>query len=51
MEIKCPFCGSTDFEVFDTIGGCGDNLEELCACFDCDETFRIVYKFDCIKKV
>ena len=50
MEIKCPYCGSTEYEIFDTTGGAGQAISELCACFDCDKTFRVIYAPDCIEK-
>ena len=49
--IKCPYCGSEDFEIYDTIGGCDEEkIEELCACFECDKNFCIVYKFSHYEK-
>lgn len=50
MEIKCPYCGSTEYETFDTTGGDGQAISELCACFECDKTFRVIYAPDCIEK-
>ena len=50
MKIKCPYCGSEEFEVYDTCGGSGENIEELCACLDCDGQFSIIYVVDCIEK-
>ena len=50
MEIKCPYCGSTEYEIFDTTGGAGQAISELCACFDCDKTIRVIYAPDCIEK-
>ena len=50
MKIKCPYCGSTEYETFDTTGGDGEPISELCACFDCDKTFRVIYAPDCIVK-
>jgi transposase-like protein len=45
MKIKCPYCGSEDFENFDTVGGYdGEDMLQLCTCFDCDKNFRVVYK-------
>ena len=37
MKIKCPYCGSTEYETFDTTGGDG-------------EPFRVIYALDCIEK-
>ena len=50
MKIKCPYCGSTEYETFDTTGGDGQAISELCACFECDNTFRVIYAPDCIEK-
>ena len=50
MEIKCPYCGSTEYETFDTTGGDGQAISELCSCFECDKTFRVIYAPDCIEK-
>lgn len=50
MEIKCPYCGSTEYETFDTTGGNGQAISELCVCFECDKTFRVIYAPDCIEK-
>ena len=50
MEIKCPYCGSEEFEVYDTCGGSGENILELCVCLDCDKQFSIIYVADCVEK-
>ena len=50
MKIKCPYCGSEEYEVYDTCGGSGENIEELCVCFDCDGQFSIIYVVDCVEK-
>ena len=50
MEIKCPYCGSEEYEVYDTCGGNGENVQELCACLDCDKQFSVIYVVDCIVK-
>ena len=50
MEIKCPYCGSEEYEVYDTCGGSGENIQELCACLDCDKQFSVLYVVDCIVK-
>ena len=50
MEIKCPYCGSEEYEVYDTCGGSGENIQELCTCFDCDKQFSVIYVVDCIVK-
>lgn len=50
MTIKCPYCGSEEFEVYDTCGGSGETIEELCACLDCDKQFSIIYVVDCVEK-
>ena len=50
MKIECPYCGSEEFEVYDTCGGSGENILELCVCLDCDKQFSIIYAFDCVEK-
>jgi hypothetical protein len=50
MIIKCPYCGSEEYEVYDTCGGSGENIQELCACFDCDKQFSVIYVIDCVVK-
>ena len=50
MEVKCPYCDSEEYEVYDTCGGNGENLQELCACFDCGKQFSVIYVADCIVK-
>ena len=50
MKIKCPYCGNEEFEVHDTCGGSGENIKELCVCFDCDGQFSIIYAVDCVEK-
>ena len=50
MKIKCPYCESEEYETFDTTGGDGQAISELCACFECDKTFRVIYAPDCIEK-
>lgn len=50
MKIKCPYCGSEEYEIYDTCGGNGRAISEMCACFECDKTFRVIYAPDCIEK-
>ena len=50
MIIKCPYCGSKEYECFDTCGGDGDTIQELYTCFDCDKQFSAIYVFDRIEK-
>lgn len=50
MQIKCPYCGESEYEVFDTIGGDGDDYTEMCACFVCENHFDIKYKFIGVEK-
>lgn len=50
MELKCPYCGSEEYEVYDK---CGDGTMypvDLCVCLDCDKQFSILYTVYCIKK-
>ena len=39
-----------EYECFDTCGGSGENIQELCACLDCDKQFSVIYVVDCIVK-
>ena len=50
IKISCPYCGSTEYETFDTTGGNGQAISELCACCDCNKVFRVIYAPDCIEK-
>ena len=50
MELKCPYCGSEEYEVYDK---CGDGTMypvDLCVCLDCDKQFSILYTVYRIKK-
>lgn len=49
-KIKCPYCGSENYERFDTCGEGTDAPRDLCSCFECDEIFDIVYKFSHVEK-
>ena len=50
MKVKCPCCGSTEYETFGITGGDGQTISELCTCFECGEIFRVIYAPDCIEK-
>ena len=50
MEIKCPYCGSEEYECFDTCGIDEEALQKLCVCLDCDKQFSITYVIDRIEK-
>ena len=50
MEVKCPYCGSEEFEVYDTCGESEEKIQQLCACFDCGKQFSIIYVVDCVVK-
>jgi DNA-directed RNA polymerase subunit RPC12/RpoP len=50
MRIECPYCGSNDYECFDTCGGYGEDIQELYSCFNCDKQFSITYTVGCIEK-
>ena len=47
--IKCPKCGSEDFEIFDTDFDMNNEITQLCICEKCDVQFCIVYTFDRIE--
>lgn len=42
IEIKCPECGSEEFECYDSYSMDGVYLEH-CVCYDCDELFDVKY--------
>lgn len=50
MKVKCPYCGGSDYEIFDTVGGDGEAIIELCTCFDCDQTFFMEYELVRVEK-
>ena len=50
MEIKCPYCGSKDYECYDRVGDGTMTPEDLCVCEECDGQFSILYAVDRIKK-
>lgn len=48
MKIKCPYCGSEEYEIYDTCGGNGENIQELYLCFNCGDQFSAIYIVDCV---
>ena len=44
MQIKCPRCGSVEYECYDEIGGDGQDILELCVCMECDCDFHVHYR-------
>jgi DNA-directed RNA polymerase subunit RPC12/RpoP len=50
MEIKCPHCGSAEFETFDRVGDGTYTPTDLCVCVECETQFRIIYKVDRIEE-
>ena len=52
LEIKCPECGSTEFECYDseTYYGNGGEHMDHCYCEECDAQFKILYKATSIEK-
>jgi sarcosine oxidase delta subunit len=50
MEIKCPYCGSVEYECFDRVGDGTMTPKDLCVCENCDKQFSIIYAVDCIVK-
>lgn len=50
MEIKCPYCGSKEYECYDRVGDGTMQPTDLCVCEACDKEFSIIYKVDYIKK-
>lgn len=45
IEIKCPVCGSTDFDCYDVSFNADYELVyALCYCDDCDAQFDIKYE-------
>ena len=43
MEIKCPYCGSEEYECYDRVGDGTMAPEDLCVCEKCDKQFSILY--------
>jgi hypothetical protein len=43
--LKCPNCGSTEYDTVGTWGGDGDTLEQLSVCIDCDTQFISTYTY------
>lgn len=44
MEIKCPYCGSEEYECYDR---CGDGTMrpiDLCVCEECEKQFSIIFE-------
>jgi DNA-directed RNA polymerase subunit RPC12/RpoP len=50
MEIKCPYCGSKEYETYDFCGTSEETIQALCACLECDKQFSIIYAVDDIVK-
>ena len=44
IEIKCPKCGSKDFDVYDVDFNIAQGIHwDLCYCDDCGAEFKIKY--------
>lgn len=44
IEIKCPKCGSTNYDCYDTDFDMSQGLHwDLCYCEDCGDGFKIKY--------
>ena len=50
MTIKCPFCGSENYECYDRVGDGTFEPVDLCVCENCDKQFQIVYTVSRIEK-
>lgn len=50
MTIKCPYCGSEDYEIYDTYKDNEEIIQELCVCLDCDKQFSVTYVVYCVAK-
>lgn len=50
MELKCPYCGSAEYECYDRVGDGTMTPEDLCVCEKCDKQFSILYTAYRIKK-
>ena len=50
MEIKCPYCGSVEYECFDRVGDGTMIPKDLCVCENCDKLFSILYTVHCVEK-
>lgn len=44
MTIKCPYCGSEEYECFDRTGEGTMNPMDLCVCEDCGKQFSIIFE-------
>jgi hypothetical protein len=42
-KIKCPNCGSEDYECYDTTNNGNGVCWEYCCCEDCDTQFDVKY--------
>lgn len=40
--LKCPYCGSTDYDIYDSIT-CYPENTDYCVCEDCGTYFEAVY--------
>ena len=50
-EIKCPYCGSTHWSVYD--GDFNDQemeFKNFATCQDCGKEFSLIYRFNRIEK-
>ena len=47
--INCPYCKSKVFKELDLIVDF-EYVERICICGECEQTFRVVYKFDMVRE-
>lgn len=48
--LKCPVCGSTEYDHVASWGGDGEDVQEHFVCFDCDTQFIATYKLAGVKQ-
>lgn len=47
--LKCPYCGSENYSIYDSSTCYPDNID-YCVCDSCDGYFYAVYKFSHIEE-
>lgn len=48
--VKCPYCGSEEYECYNRSGDGTMNPVDLCVCEECDKQFSIIYTIERIEK-
>lgn len=47
--IKCPYCGSEDYDTYDNQTWESQNID-YCQCEFCDGLFKVIYKFSHVEE-